>query len=91
MDFEWDEAKSERNRIGRGPSFALVATLFKGSVVERVDDLKDYGERRMRAVGVVDEQIVCCVDTDRGEIRRLISLRAASRRERRGYRAGKLS
>jgi uncharacterized DUF497 family protein len=90
MEFEWDEAKSERNRIERGLPFRLAVTLFKGTVVERVDERRPYGEIRVRAVGVVDDLTLCCIYTDRGEMRRIISLRVASRRERRDYRAGEL-
>jgi len=87
MEFEWDEAKSERNRIERGLPFELAITLFSGFVVEEPDTRRDYGERRMRAIGIVRELTLLCVYTHRGTTRRIISLRAANRRERDVYRS----
>ncbi len=89
MDFEWDEAKSERNRIGRGLSFDVAITLFDGPVLLEVDSRRDYGERRMKALGMVAGEIYVCIFTDRGLVRRIISLRHANRRERDAYRAAK--
>jgi uncharacterized DUF497 family protein len=86
MQFEWDEAKSERNRLLRGLPFGLAIPLFEGLVVERLDARRDYGEIRMCAVGEVGGLYLACVYTDRGGIRRIISLRRANRRERHGYR-----
>lgn len=82
MDFEWDQAKSERNRIERGLPFGLAVELFEGPVIERADNRRDYGEGRMQAIGRVGSVILLCVYTDRGEVRRVISLRDANRRER---------
>jgi len=87
MEFEWDEAKSERNRIERGLPFGLAVELFEGPVVERADNRRDYGEVRIQAIGRVGSVTLLCVYTDRGEVRRVISLRDANRRERNAYRA----
>ena len=87
MDFEWDETKSERNRIARGLSFGVARFLFANTVVEEVDERRDYGELRVRATGVIAGRVVVCIYTDRGNIRRVISLRDAKKGERDGYRA----
>jgi uncharacterized DUF497 family protein len=87
MDFEWDPAKSQRNEAERGLPFDLAVLLFDGVVIERVDDRQAYGEVRIRAIGAVDEAILHCVYTGRGEARRIISLRYANRKERDAYRA----
>jgi uncharacterized protein len=87
MDFVWDEAKSERNHVERGLPFRLAVELFRGFVIEQVDDRRNYGERRMIAVGQVRERVLVCIYTDRGGARRVISLRDANRRERHVYRA----
>ena len=42
----------------------------------------------MQAIGMVGGLILLCVYTDRGTVRRIISLRHANRRERDAYRAG---
>ena len=89
MDCEWDEAKSERNRIVRGLPFDLAIRLFDDFVSEEPDTRRDYGETRIRAVGVVGELTLYCVYTIRGDKRRIFSLRVANRRERRGDRWAK--
>lgn len=81
--FEWDAAKSERNRLARD----LAVDLFEGPIIERVDDRQDYHEIRKQAVGKVGNRVLFWVYTDRGEVRRIISLRYANRRERDAYRA----
>ena len=52
MDFEWDEAKSERNRMARDLPFALAIELFDGRFIEQVDSRHDYGETRLLAIGM---------------------------------------
>jgi uncharacterized protein len=87
MEFEWDLAKSERNRIERGLPFELALVMFDSPVVETIDGRRDYGEVRVRAIGVVESVILHCAYADRGSVRRIISLRHANRRERDVYRA----
>jgi uncharacterized protein len=87
MEFEWDEAKSERNQADRNLPFALAINLFGGQTIDLIDNRRDYGEMRMQAVGIVGGLILLCVYTDRGPVRRIISLRRANRRERDAYRA----
>ncbi|MBV9748466.1 MAG: BrnT family toxin [Acetobacteraceae bacterium] len=79
MDFEWDEAKSERNRVVRDLPFALAIELFDGQTLEQADNRRDYGEKRLQAIGLVGNLIVVCIYTDRGAARRIISLRRANR------------
>lgn len=86
MEFEWDQAKSAANREARGLPFELAVLLFEGPVLETVDDRRDYGETRMRAIGQVGDATLQCVYTDRGGVRRIVSLRHASRKERDAYR-----
>jgi uncharacterized DUF497 family protein len=45
------------------------------------------GETRIRAIGVAGNLTLHCVYTQRGEVRRIISLRYANRKERDAYRA----
>jgi hypothetical protein len=87
MEFEWDRVKSERNETARGLAFELGALLFDSPVLERVDERRNYGEIRVRAIGVVGGVTLHCVYTQRGDVRRIISLRYANRRERDAYRA----
>jgi uncharacterized DUF497 family protein len=87
VEFEWDPAKSERNVRERGLPFDLAAPMFDRLVVEQKDERRDYGEVRTGAVGLSAGMILFCVYTDRGNIRRIISLRLANRRERNAFRA----
>lgn len=86
MVFEWDEAKSAGNAKARGLPFEIAMALFDGPTLEGPDRRQDYGEPRVKAIGSVAGHILVCVYTDRDEVRRIISLRAANRRERDAYR-----
>ena len=86
MVFEWDEAKSAANARDRGLPFDVAMALFDRPTLESPDRRRDYGELRMKAIGSVSGHVLVCVYTDRKAVRRIISLRAASRRERDAYR-----
>ncbi len=87
MEFEWDPVKSERNLHVRDLPFHLAPPIFDRTFVEQKDERRDYGETRMRAIGVSAGIVMVCVYTDRGDVRRIISLRKANRRERDALRA----
>ena len=84
--FEWDEAKSDDNLRRRGFDFAYAALIFGESTLEIDDDRERHGELRIRATGRVENDILFVVYTWRGTIRRIISARRASKRERDVYR-----
>src|SRR3712207_6922479 len=50
-------------------SFVAASRIFDGPVVERPDDRKDYGERRMVAYGIADGRVLAVVYTDRKSTR----------------------
>ena len=79
MQFDWDEAKHLRNVRERGIGFDHAALIFNGPTMARVDDRRDYGETRIRALGAVDNDVLRVVYTDRGDVRRIISARRANR------------
>ena len=87
MLFEWDSSKSMRNARERQLPFELAMALFDSPTSEVPDRRRDYGEVRIRAIGVVRNTILACVYTDRGGRRRIISLRVATGKERDAYRA----
>jgi uncharacterized DUF497 family protein len=64
----------------------LALLLFKAPTRERLDTRHEYHERRMQAIGTVGGMILHCVYTDRGSVRRIISLRRANRKERDDHR-----
>jgi uncharacterized DUF497 family protein len=88
--FEWDHAKSEANLHERGFDFAFATLIFNGPTFEVEDRRKNYGERRIVAIGVADGIHLTVAYTDRqsteGEIlRRIISAHRSNRRERAHY------
>ena len=90
MQFIWDPEKSEANLKERGFDFEFATLIFSGPTLEKKDLRKDYGELRVIAVGLAQNVALTVVYTDRelesGEIvRRIISSRRSSRRERNGY------
>ncbi|WP_284943669.1 BrnT family toxin [Acidisoma cladoniae] len=82
MLFEWDDAKSFRNARDRNLPFDLAIVMFDGPTLEMADTRRDYGELRIRAIGMVRGVCMVCVYTDRADTRRIISLRLANSKER---------
>ena len=90
MTFDWDPAKSDRNLAQRGFDFEFAAQVFLGTYVEFDDTRRDYGERRVVALGLADDIPLTVVFTDRvasdgAVVRRVISARLSQRKERRRY------
>ena len=83
MQFEWDEAKSQRTLFERGFGFDYAVRIFADLTLESRDDRRDYGEIRMQAIGRINNDILFVVYTDRGDVRHIISARRASKKERR--------
>ena len=89
--FEWDEAKAKSNLRKHGVAFedALLAFAdpFALMQLDRVED----GEQRWQTLGMVGDYLVVLVahtvgeDEDGTEVIRIISARAADRKERRRY------
>jgi uncharacterized protein len=84
-----DSKKSEHNLAERGFDFEFAALIFAGPTLERIDTRQDYGEVRRIALGLADAIPLAVVYTDRVEggevVRRIISARVSSRRERQAY------
>jgi len=74
--------KDEWNRSQRGFGFDVAALIFEGATIEWLDDRRDYGEVRVRAIGEAEGMVLHIVFTDRGDVRRIISARLADRKER---------
>ncbi len=90
MTFDWDPKKSEENFARRGFDFEFAVLIFGSTYVEFDDTRRDYGERRIIALGVADGIPLTVVFTDRvgterAIIRRVISARLSNRKERRRY------
>lgn len=85
--FEWDEDKRQRNIEERGVDFRLASLIFANPVLESDDDRNGYGERRIRALGHVDDDYYLVVYTWRGENRRIISAWKAGKNGEKRYKA----
>ena len=81
--YEWDEAKSEAN-IARGRlGFGAILDFDWDNAV--TDPSPRHGEARSAALGLIGNRLYHVVYTRRGDRRRIISLRPASRKEREEY------
>ena len=85
--FEWDAAKSARNLQLRGFDFARATELFDNPVLEIEQTQRDFGELRIKAIGMINGEYFVVVYTPRGDKRRIISARPADRKERDEYRS----
>jgi uncharacterized DUF497 family protein len=73
FEFEWDEEKRISNIEERGVDFRDAALIFEGPIIMREDTREDYGERRFRALGKVDNEYYVVAYTWRGSSCRIIS------------------
>jgi uncharacterized DUF497 family protein len=85
MGFQWDAAKDAANRDKHGIGFREAAEIFRGVVVLAEDTRRDYGERRIIALGEYDGDIICVVFTPRGGDLRIISAWKANSNDRKAY------
>jgi uncharacterized DUF497 family protein len=85
VKLEYDEAKRTETLLHREVDFARASDVFAGVTFTREDERADYGEVRMVTVGLLDERMVVIVWTQRGEARRIISMRKANDREQARY------
>jgi len=86
--FEWDEGKRIRNLEKHGVDFAVVEQIFAGPTMEGPDNRHDYGEQRIGAYGLAENEVLFVIYTWRGNIRRIISARKTGNHERQAYFAG---
>jgi uncharacterized protein len=85
-EFEWDSRKNKANIAKHGIDFALAKRIFDGPILSLPDTRQEYGEERTISIGMVDDiAVLVVVHTDRNRKIRIISARAASRRERKMY------
>lgn len=89
MLIEWDEAKREANIRKHGFDFADAERVFTGPfpLFVRLDSREDYGEERWQGIGMLDGiVVVVLVFTEpQTNIVRIVSMRKATKNERRNY------
>jgi len=85
MEISFDPAKNERNIRERGLSFELVAEFDFQTAIVVVDGRRDYGETRLRALGILSGRLHALVFVETATGIRVISFRKANKREVRHY------
>ncbi len=85
MKYTWDEAKNHANAAKHGLRFEDAEQVFRGLCVTFEDDRFDYGEERLVTLGLLAKRLVVIVHAPDDEGSRIISMRKASRNERRIY------
>lgn len=85
MEITCDPAKDAANVAKHGVSLALAAELEWDTLWAEPDTRRHYGEERFIGYAVRGGRLYCVVFTDRGEQRRIISLRKANDREKIRY------
>ena len=90
MEFEWDILKAARNLTKHGVAFAEAATVFADPLaITFFDPAHSDDEDRFLTFGYSsDGRLLVVCHTDRGGGNRIISGRAATRRERKIYEEG---
>jgi len=85
MRIEFDPAKDAANQAKHGVSLSMAGGLDWEAALVWVDDRFEYRETRMIALAPKTEILYYVAFVDRGEVRRVISLRRANRREVKYY------
>jgi uncharacterized protein len=85
MRIEFDPTKDASNQLKHGVSLVMAAELDWDAAWVWVDERVDYNEMRMIALAPKTEILYCVAFVDRGDVRRIISLRRANRREVKHY------
>ncbi len=85
MRIEFDAAKDKANRATHGISLSLAEKLDWDAALVWVDDRFEYDELRMIALAPETATLYYVAFVERGSVRRIISLRRATRREVKHY------
>ena len=85
MRIEFDSAKDASNQEKHGLSLALASALDWDEALVWVDDRYEYGELRMIALAPDTRILYYVAFVDRADVRRIISVRKANRREVKHY------
>lgn len=86
--YEWDIRKNEGNALKHRIRFEDAITIFAGMVVEQ-DSRQPHHERRIEALGMMEDIEVVVVYTLRNGRKRIISARRARKHERQIYQAAR--
>ena len=85
MRLEFDPGKDAGNQAKHGVSLSLAGELDWEAALVWVDERFEYGELRMIALAPETNVLYYVAFVDRGDVRRVISVRRANRREVKHY------
>ena len=86
MEIEFDQNKDKSNiSKHQGVSLKLAENIEWQTLLAKEDTRHQYGEKRMIGYAYIGLRLFCVVYTDRENIRRIISLRKANKREVKYY------
>jgi uncharacterized DUF497 family protein len=90
VEYEWDATKAAENLRRHGIDFVdSIAAIEDANRPEELDSRLEYGEKRLRIIGMAAGDVLFVVTTLRGERTcRIISARRATRHEQDRYYAG---
>jgi uncharacterized DUF497 family protein len=83
--FEWDETKRAENLRKHGVDFAIVEGFDWEHSIAAEDSSERYGEPRFISIGPIGAKLYVLIWTERDDVIRVISLRRATRTERRRH------
>jgi uncharacterized DUF497 family protein len=86
LEFEWDDQKARANARKHGVTFERATGAFTDPfAVAVLDDREDYGEERFVLIGMAEGPLLFVAYTERGDRKRIISARRATRHEQELY------
>jgi uncharacterized DUF497 family protein len=85
MEIDFDPTKSTKNTRERSLSFERVAEFDFETAQFAIDNRRDYGETRYRALGFIDQRLYALVFVEIIGGIRVISFRKANKREVKQY------
>ena len=85
MIVEFDPAKDAANQAKHGVPLSMASELDWEAALVWIDERFEYGETRIIALAPKTEVLYYVAFVNRGEVRRIISLRRANRREVKYY------
>lgn len=85
MGIEFDPAKDAANTLKHGVSLSQASEFEWEGALTWPDTRRAYGEQRMCAIGYIGVRLHVAVFVERGDVRRIISLRKANQREENRY------
>jgi uncharacterized DUF497 family protein len=85
MKIDFDPDKNDKNIRERGLSFEQVAEFDFETALFTIDNRRDYGEVRYRALGLIGHRLHALVFVEITDGIRVISFRKANQREVKHY------